>query len=157
MNTQKPSNVTHCRDANLSVKHNPIILPLVPCLSRGTPSPSHNTSTDPVSFLGGGVPQWLVPGQDRGTGYPKMGVPSTRDGVLPGQVRMGRVGGTLGHDGVPLPWPGIGYPRTRSGQGIPHDGVTPRPGMGYPPDRTADGVLDMPGSVWLLRSRRRTF
>ena len=40
-----------------------------------SPSPSHNTSTGPMSFLGYssdwsqvrmGVPQWLVPGQERG-------------------------------------------------------------------------------------------
>ena len=30
----------------------PIILPLVPCPFQGTPSQSHNTSSDPMSFLG---------------------------------------------------------------------------------------------------------
>ena len=54
------------------------------CLTL-TPSPSHNTSTGPMSFLG--VPQWLVPGpfpggtparsRSRGT------YPMSWDGVLP--------------------------------------------------------------------------
>ena len=45
--------------------------------------------------------------------------------------------------GYPLPQPGIIYPQARNG--VPSQ------------DRTADGVLDMPQSVCLLHSRRRTF
>ena len=113
---------------------------------EGTPSPSHNTSTGPISFLG--VPHLhpiilpLVP-------YPFQGLPG-QDRV---QVRTG-------------------YPPDRSGWGTPQTGQdrgypgqvrmevlqgTPHPGMGYPPDKTREGVLATQRAVCLLRSRRRTF
>ena len=84
------------------------------------------------SRWGGGTPAR----SDRGEGTqpgPEVGCPPGRDGVPPnGQVRMG------------------GYPRWD---------ITPPPSMDGVPSpryRTADGVLDMPRSVCLLRSRRRT-
>ena len=48
----------------------------------GTPSPSHNTSTGPMSFPG--VPHWLVPGPFRG-GMPGWGTPQPGMGYPPGQ------------------------------------------------------------------------
>ena len=76
----------------------PIILPLVACpFQWGTPS--HNTSTGPMSFLGGppmtdprslpgggGVPQsWMAEGGTQGCGTPKpeMGYPLARSGHSP--------------------------------------------------------------------------
>ena len=121
----------------LGVSHlHPIILPLVPCPFWGIPSPSHNTSTGPMSFLGEYPSDWSQvktgremmgyphPGQD-GEGYPIIGYPiPSRDG----------------------------YPLVRSRWGVP---LTQ--GWGTPRDRTADGVLDMPQSVCLLRLIRSTF
>ena len=71
-----------------------------------TPSPSHITSTGPMSLLG--VPKWLVAGPfpdplDQGWGTPP-----------PSQLKMG---GTPWW-GYPLPRPGMGYP------------PPPRPGIG---------------------------
>ena len=80
-------------------------------LNRGTPSPSHNTSTsiDPISFPGGTPSPSLVP-------YPFWGTSSLgQDGVPPGRDWMG------------YPWPGLdGLPPTRTGW------VTPWPGWGTP-------------------------
>ena len=44
----------------------------------GTPSPSHNTSTGPMYFLG--VPQWLVPGPGPFLGVPQfqLGLPQSQ-------------------------------------------------------------------------------
>ena len=97
---------------------------------RGTPSPSHNISTGPMSFLGGNP----VTSPRSGCGVP----PSW--GTLSPSSRLGW-GGTPWWESPPPPPPGMGYP------------PPPPP----PPDRTADGVLDTPRSVCLLRSRRRTF
>ena len=87
-----------------------------------------------VSPLAGGVPVMGYPPVGMGYplarsgwGYPRWGTPG-RDGVPPSQMRMGV--------------PKMGYPLA---------------GMGVPPNRTADGALDMARSVYLLRSRRRTF
>ena len=78
----------------------PTILPLVSCpFQGGTPSPSHNTSTGPMSFPGdtpvtgprslpGGTPGWVPPSQVR-MGYPPLarsgcGTPQPgKDGVPP--------------------------------------------------------------------------
>ena len=61
-----------------------------PGWGRGTPSPSHNTSTGPTSFLGGGYPSdWS-------------------------QVRTGG-GGVSPHD-EGSPQPGMGYPPPRIGR-----------------------------------------
>ena len=106
-------------------------------------------------------------------------------GGVPGQVQMGG-GGTLARSRwgdpcqVPPIRPGEGYPW----QGVPHLGYPPSDlvgafpllggtppqqvhppigsGQGVPlpggtPPRVTDGVLDMPQSVCLLHSRRRTF
>ena len=102
----------------------PIILPLVPCPFWGaTPvtgprSLSRGYSTPRLG--GGGVPQDGVPpwpGQD-GVPYPLArsgsGTPPSpsqvRMGYLPSQVRMGYHPIQAGQDGVPSPWPGLGYP-----------------------------------------------
>ena len=102
------------------------------------PSPSHNTSTGPISFggvphiypigsmsfLGRGVPQWLVPGPFPG------GIPVWRGTPWPGQVQDGGtpVPVAVPHDGVSpslvrieyLPWPGQeGVPPARSGSDTP--------------------------------------
>ena len=86
-----------------------------------TPSPSHNTSTGPMSFLGvphlhpiilplvpcpfpGGVPQWLVPGPipggtpvpGGGTSVPDVGYPSPR-----WEWKGSPIWGKGLHDGVP--------------------------------------------------------
>ena len=88
---------------------------------------------------------------------------STPGGVYPGQVQVG------GYpcQGVPHLWyppsdlAGGTPPRVPPSDlagGYPTSSTPPppvRPGQGgYP---TSDGVLDTPRSVWLLRSRRRTF
>ena len=97
----------------------PVILPLVPCpFHGGTTSPSHNSSTGPMSFSGGThlqsiilplVPcpfsrypsEWShVPVPGGGYPVPGMGHP------VPGGVS------TLVPDGgypIPWPWPGLGY------------------------------------------------
>ena len=59
----------------------------------GTPSPSHNISTGPMSFLG--VQHWLVSGPF--PGVPQWLVP----GPFPGGVTQSQIG---------YPWPGMGYP-----------------------------------------------
>ena len=107
-------------------------------------SPSHNTSTGPMSFLGrypndgSQVPSWGVPQSQ--VGVPQDRVPPGQDsGSPPGQVRIG------------YPWPGLGYPPPAR-TGVP----PPQPGQhGVPPspDRTVDRPL---APVCLLRSRRRT-
>ena len=93
-------------------------------------SPSHNTSTCPMSFLGGEDTPW--PGQDGG------GVPQDR--VPPGHVRMG---GTLGWgtpcQGWGTPWPGQnrseGYPKMEYPPPPPtRNGVPPHPGIGKQKD-----------------------
>ena len=89
--------------------------------------------------LGGGVPR---PGPDRGStparSRPKVGVPPSRDGVPPGQVRMG---GTPQQGwGIPGQVRTGGYPRWGY---LDLDGVPPPP----PRYRTADGVLDTPRSL----------
>ena len=79
----------------------PIILPLAHVLSGGTPSASHNTSTGPMSFLGG-TPvtghrslSWGTPDPGGGTillaFVPQNEVPTgqIRMGCTPTQVRMG--------------------------------------------------------------------
>ena len=75
---------------------NPIIPPLIPCsFWEVPPSPSNNTSTGPMSFLG--VPQWPAPGPFQGgtplpgEGYPWWGThqPGSGWGTSPVQVRMG--------------------------------------------------------------------
>ena len=76
------------------------ILPLVPCTFQGVapPSPSHNTSIDPMSFSGG----YPSPRQE---GTPWLG----QDGVLP--ARSGWV--------TPLARTGWGTPTARTGWGTP--------------------------------------
>ena len=66
----------------------PIILPLVPCPFWGVPpSPSHNTSTGPMSFPGGYLnDSSKVPSQG-GTPVPERGFPPASDGVPPSQGR----------------------------------------------------------------------
>ena len=106
----------HTQSVHIHTLLYPIILPLVPCpFWRGTPSLCHNTSTSPMSFVGGtpvtgpgpfqghtpgqrwGNP-W--PGQDGGTpgwGTPGMAYPLTRDGVPPTKITCGAVlSGTSG-------------------------------------------------------------
>ena len=125
---------------------------------------------------GGGVP--------RGQVKPGWGVPPfSIGGGYPSQVRWD--GGTPARsNGGEVPWPGLtGGTPARSDGGTPAKGYPPA-GMGYPPGqvrtggypplaggtpcqtpqqgvppwyRTIDGVLDMPRSVCLLRSGRRTF
>ena len=81
--------------------------------SGGYPIPSHNTSTGPMSFLGG-IPVTGSRPLPRGYPSPRQGVP--HDGVPPNQVRVGH---PPTRDGVP-PQPG-------------QDGVPPRAGWGTPP------------------------
>ena len=69
--------------------------------SGGTPSTSHNTFTDLMSFLG--VLQWLVPG-------PFWGYPSPRQGVPQSQVGGG------------IPAPSRGYPSPRKGVSLSQAG-----------------------------------
>ena len=112
-----------------------------------TPSPSHNTSTGPISFLG---LLDLHPIILQLVQCPFWGIPVTGPRSLPGRGypsprwRMG------------YPCPGMEYPQ--QGIGYPHP---PQLGMGNPPppprDRTAEGVLATQREVCLLRSRRRTF
>ena len=125
---------------------------------RGTLSPSHNTSTGLMPFLGG------TPFPYHNTSTSSMPLP----GGYPSRVRMGRVPqlGQDGYppgpcqDGVPLParsgWgydgvpPGQGsngVPSTMSGWGIPPD----RDGVPSPPRRTSHGQYLL-WSVHLLRS-----
>ena len=132
------------------------------CLSTpgevATPSPSHDTSTDPIPFWGWYPSDWSnvlsrgypsdwsqVPSQGVPL-WPGMGYPLTRSGWGKGTPGWG----TPARDGVPpgQVWTGV-YPRTR--YRLARDGVTP------PPDRTAEVVLAMRRTVCLLRSRRRTF
>ena len=92
-----------------------------------TSSPSHNTSTGPMSFRGGDVPQWLV----SGWGYPgqvRMGVPwPGQDRKYPNQVRMG------------YPLSRYGVPPSPTRDGVPHSqgwGTLPaRMGLPPPPPR----------------------
>ena len=98
----------------------------------GTLSPSHYTSTGPMSFLGlsGWLLQWLTPGlfwQVLRTGYP----PSHGWGTH-------WLGQNRGYSRMDSPWPGMGYPN-QVRIGVPQDrvipnqeGGTPWPGMGYP-------------------------
>ena len=116
------------------------------CLSvytwgRVTPSPSHNTSTGPMSFLGGTPvtgPRFL-PGRYPS---PRWGVPQS---LVPGPF----LGGTPVPDGVPQDGytpPGMWYPLARSGWvGTPGWGIGQQV-----------GVLATRRAVCLLRSRRRT-
>ena len=68
---------------------NSISLFVSPHLGGGvTPSPSLNTSTGPMSFLGGYLSDWF---QVLGVPQSQMGVPPARDGVPPSR------------DGIPLP------------------------------------------------------
>ena len=120
---------------------------------RGTPSPSHNTSTGPMSFPGGGV-LYLHPINNMMSflgGTPVTGPRSRWGGGYPtlGQVR---IGGLLPHLGV-SPHPEMRYPQpgqdSGGGGGGTWNGVPPArsgwgyPEMGYPPSR--DGVP--PGQV----------
>ena len=90
------------------------VFPGVSLSTQGALSPSHNTSTGPMSFLAG-------------TPVPAGGGGGTQYRVPPSQVRMGR--GTL-YWGPPHQ--GMGYPPTRDG--VHSQGWdTPQPGMGYPP------------------------
>ena len=95
----------------------------------GTPSPSHNTSTGLMSFLGGtpvpdrgypsarlgGTPSWGIPwpGQVSDRVYPKMGYPLARDGVPPARSGWGTTPPARSGWGTPQPWmgyfPGIEY------------------------------------------------
>ena len=102
-----------------------------PHLGGVPPSPSHDTSTGPMSFSG--VPQWLVPGPFLG-GTPVTGPVSLPMGYPLGQVRMG------GIPGWGTPWlvlMGGRYPRTgyppQSRDRVPQIGMgyPPQPGMGY--------------------------
>ena len=116
---------------------------------EGTPSPSHNAATGPMSFPRG------YPGQVRRGGYPRLlgwVAPLARSGwggtpVYPTPI-LGWGPTWPDQDGVevwsypPPPCPGMGYPPATSGQGVP------------PSDRTTEGVLTVRGAVCLLRSRR---
>ena len=121
------------------------------CLSVHTPSPSHNTSTGTMSFLGVtpvtgpssflGIPVTGTSSLSRGNptlglGYPTprgthYGYPSARDEVPPVQVKMWVPG--MRYSPV---WSGQGYAgwgTPQSGQnGGTQDGV-PQPEMGYLP------------------------
>ena len=115
----------------------------------GTQSPSHNTSTGPMSFLGKGfpgVPQILgwdtPPARSRwgGGGYPVL----RWDTTCPGQGR-----------GVPHLHPII-LPLVP----CPFLGVSPgqlRMGYSPPPAGGTEGVLATRQAACLLGSRRRTF
>ena len=144
---------------------------------EGYPISIPYTSTGTMSFLGGGVPQWLVLGPFLAGGYPSvwyqfpsqgvphswMGYPLARGGIPPpGQVRMGvpPSQGWGNPSQVDRGYLGWGTPPARSGWGVP--------GMGYPPgqgwsnrpppqDRTAYGVLNTWWAVCLLHSHKRTF
>ena len=82
-----------------------------------------------------------------------------------GVPHLARAGGTLARSSWAV-YLRMGYPPARSGWGDTQNGVVPPAGMRYSPgqgwdtntqDRTADRVLDMPRSLFLLHSRRRTF
>ena len=94
----------------------------------GAPSPSHNTSTGPMSFLG--VLQWLVPGPFSKVpfpwGLPQWLVPGPFQRVYPGQVKMG----------VPWPGPDGGGTPARSRQ----VGTLAGSGQGYPSQRLGTPV-----------------
>ena len=97
--------------STLSPSHNTSTGPI--SFLRGTQSPSHNTSTGPMSFLG--VPQWLAPGPFLG-GYPS-----------PGQeIPQFQVGG-----GYPMRGSAWGTP-ARSAWGTPQLGVPPQLVWGTP-------------------------
>ena len=88
----------------------------------------------------------------------------SRWGGYPSQVQLGVPHLGYPHcqtwSGVPQWVPNLRYPSIRPGQEVPWQGV---PHLRYPPSDLPGGmyptsvVLDMPRSVCLVRSRRRTF
>ena len=148
----------------LSPSHNTSTGPM--SFPGGTPSPSHNTSIDLMSFPRGFPSDW-----SRVLTQLKVGYPSPRQGVTPeqgtsSQVRMGyptsrlgipsqnMMGYTPGQDGVE-------YPSARSGWGTPPTRtgyLLARSGWGTapPPDCTAERALVMRRAVCLLHLCSRT-
>ena len=128
---------------------------MVPCpFCGGTPSPSHNTSTDPMSFPGG-TP--VTGPQSQAEGVPQSWLGVSHDGYPPWSGQ----GGVPPRSGWCTPLPGVGYPLASSGWGTPlgQDLGTPQSGQ--------DGVLTPPrtgyaragyaaGGTPLSVSRRRT-
>ena len=116
----------------LSPSHNTSTGPM--SILGGTSSPSHNTSSGPMSFLGG----TSSPSHNTSTGpmsFP--GVPQSQTG---GTQRLGTSLARLECGCTP----GLGTPLAR-------DGVLALQ------NRTAEGVVATQQAVCLLRSRRRTF
>ena len=121
----------------------PIILPLVPFPFQGT-SPSHNTSTGPMSFLGNPSDwSWVPSGGRGGTPVPDRGVTPVPSGEIPqSQTVPGWVPPWPDQDGVPLARTGWGTPQPG------HDGVAPWQGQdGVPPGQ--DWGTPPPGQVRL--------
>ena len=149
---------------------------------RGVPQPGPDGGPLPRGYPTLGTPHWTWPGvpwwgvshlryppSDLVRGYPNWGYPTL--GTPPIESGWGL--------DLPPPsqtWlgvPHLGYPPLHLARGdtLTRGGTPPRitppppsdlaggyPDGGYPTSyRITDGVLDTPRSVWLLRSRRRTF
>ena len=113
--------------------------------------------------LPGGTPPWVPPVRpDLLGGTPPQVPPSDLARGYPCQGEVPLPGGTPAEGYIPPPW----VPLSDLARGVPHlmyppcqtwPGGVHLLGWGSTQPRLTDGVLDMPRSVCLLCSRRRTF